>query len=93
MLVIQDCHFILYIINVGVTGFVCGNIYSQSKKHPTIAVPILQGAAAAGACGSILGLGIAAYRNLPSHVYAISLGANFAVTMGSFLGTLKLYLK
>ena len=39
-----------------------------------------------GSAGVMIGLGVAAYRDLPSHVYALSLGANFAVASMAFLG-------
>lgn len=40
----------------------------------------------AGVAGSVVGWGVAAYRNLPSHVYILSLGANCAVATGAFMG-------
>ena len=36
-----------------------------------------------------MGLGVAAYRNLPSHIYAVSVGANFAISSGVFLGKVE----
>ncbi len=41
---------------------------------------------ATGAVGGIVGWGVAAYRNHPTHIYSISLGANLAIASGVFLG-------
>ena len=35
---------------------------------------------------------MSAYRSLPTHVYAVSVGANFAVASGVFLGRFNLYM-
>ncbi len=43
-----------------------------------------------GVSGVVLGLGVAVYRDLPSHVYALSTGANFALVTATFLGKVLL---
>lgn len=59
----------------------------QVKPSTTLSLYNLIIAFITGACGTILGVGISTYRKLPVHIYAISLGANFAITTLSFLGT------
>lgn len=66
----------------------CGKGYSTAKTHPQTVVPIVKLSAASGLAGALLGWGISAYRNLPTHIYAISLGANFALTSGVFFSKL-----
>lgn len=58
-------------------------------KYPETVRPILQLSAASGIVGTLLGLGVSAYRSLPTHVYAVSVGANFAIASGVFLGRLN----
>lgn len=72
----------------GAVGFLCGKGYSTAKAHPETVVPIVRLSAASGLAGALLGWGISAYRNLPTHIYAISLGANFALTSGVFFSKL-----
>ena len=69
---------------LGAAGFICGKGYLVAKKHPEIVLPILKCSAATGVAGALLGWGISAYRNLPTHIYSLSLGANFAITSGVF---------
>ena len=61
-------------------------------KYPETVRPILQLSAASGVVGTLLGLGVSAYRSLPTHVYAVSVGANFAIASGVFLGRFNLYM-
>ena len=61
-------------------------------KYPETVRPILQLSAASGVVGTLLGLGMSAYRSLPTHVYAVSVGANFAIASGVFLGRFNLYM-
>ena len=70
----------------GVAGLTCGKLYSLLVKYPETVHPILQLSAASGIVGTLLGLGVSAYRSLPTHVYAVSVGANFAIASGVFLG-------
>ena len=53
----------------------------------TLTVRVVFSCSLAGVLGAVVGWGVAAYRNLPSHVYSLSLAANFAVVSGAFLGT------
>jgi len=69
-----------------VAGFACGRLYSLLRQYPETVRPILQCSVASGAVGTLVGLGVSAYRNLPSHIYAVSVGANFAIASGVFLG-------
>ena len=39
-----------------------------------------------GVLGAVAGWGVAVYRKVPPHVYSLSVGANFAVVSGVFLG-------
>ncbi len=39
-----------------------------------------------GVVGGLVGWGVAAYRNKPTHIYTTSLGANFTIAAGAFLG-------
>ena len=68
----------------GATGFLCGKGYSIAKANPETVLPIVKLSAASGVAGVLLGWGISAYRNLPTHIYALSLGSNFAITSGVF---------
>lgn len=74
----------------GIAGLTCGKLYSLLVKYPETVRPILQLSAASGIVGTLLGLGVSAYRSLPTHVYAVSVGANFAIASGVFLGRLNL---
>ena len=58
----------------------------MASNHPENVLPIVKLSAASGVVGALLGWGISAYRSLPTHVYTLSLGANFAVTSGVFFG-------
>ena len=68
-------------------GYVCGKGYNLLRQHPDTVRPILQCSVVSGATGLLLGWGVSAYRNLPTHVYTLSLGANFAVVGGTFIGS------
>ena len=74
----------------GIAGLTCGKLYSLLVKYPETVRPILQLSAVSGIVGTLLGLGVSAYRSLPTHVYAVSVGANFAIASGVFLGRLNL---
>ena len=39
-----------------------------------------------GVLGAAVGWGVAAYRQVPPHVYSLSLAANFTVVSGTFFG-------
>ena len=39
-----------------------------------------------GVLGAVVGWGVAAYRQVPSHFHSLSLAANFAVVSGAFFG-------
>lgn len=69
---------------LGAAGLLCGKGYSIAKEHPETVLPILKLSAASGVAGALLGWGISAYRSLPTHIYTLSLGANFAVTSAMF---------
>ena len=70
----------------GAAGLLCGKSYQAAKDHPETVLPVVKLSAASGAVGALLGWGVSAYRNLPTHVYTLSLGANFAITSGVFFG-------
>ena len=84
--------YALFGTTTGVAGLTCGKLYSLLVKYPETVRPILQLSAASGVVGTLLGLGVSAYRSLPTHVYAVSVGANFAVASGVFLGRFNLYM-
>ena len=67
----------------------CGKGYKVAKAHPETVLPIVKVSAACGVGGALLGWAISAYRNLPTHIYTLSLGANFAVTSAVFLSELN----
>ena len=79
---------------LGILGSATGKIYSHLKEHPlpldkTKWRPIAKGVACATLLGSGVGLGIGWYRNKPLYIYPLSVGANFAFAMASFLGINK----
>ena len=84
--------YALFGTTTGVAGLTCGKLYSLLVKYPETVRPILQLSAASGVVGTLLGLGVSAYRSLPTHVYAVSVGANFAIASGVFLGRFNLYM-
>ena len=66
----------------------CNVLHAQTHIHThTFTVRVVLSCSLAGVLGAVVGWGVAAYRNLPSHVYSLSLAANFAVVSGAFLGT------
>ena len=73
-------------LSTGAAGLACGKLYSLYRRdEPVMVRPLVHCSLLGGAAGVALGLGVASYRRLPSHVYALSVGANFAVTTGIFL--------
>lgn len=70
----------------GAAGYLCGKGYKifVARAHPDTVLPIVQLSAASGVAGAVVGWAVSAYRNLPTHIYTLSLGANFAITSAVF---------
>ena len=74
-----DCDLI-----TGVAGLVGGKLASLARDNPETAKPLLLCTAASSAVGVATGICVAWYRKAPLHVYAISVGTNFAVSSFAF---------
>ena len=70
---------------IGAAGLLSGTSYAIARRNPETVLPILKLSAASGLAGALLGWGLSAYRNSPTHILVLSLGANFAVTSAMFL--------
>ena len=70
----------------GVSGALCGKLLTSARKHSETSIYILGCTAAGGAVGVATGVGVALYRKSSVYVYALSVGANFAVCSFSFFG-------
>ena len=70
---------------IGAAGLLSGTGYAIARRNPETVLPILKLSAASGLAGALLGWGLAAYKNSPTHILVLSLGANFGVTSAMFL--------
>lgn len=70
----------------GVGGVLCRNLFEIAKKHSDTTTYLLGCTTGVSTVGVATGVGVALYRKAPIHLYAISLGANFAVSSFSFFG-------
>ncbi len=67
-------------------GLACGKAVTIAKCHPDTAKTLLAYSAASSLVGVALGVGMAAYRKAPLHIYGFSTGANFALCSFTFFG-------
>ena len=67
-------------------GLACGKSVGIARDNPDISKPLLLYTATSSGVGVAVGVGVALYRKVPIHIYAASMGVNFAFSSFTFFG-------
>lgn len=70
----------------GVSGFLCSKLFTIAKNNSGTTIYLIGGTALLSTVGVVTGVGMALYRKAPIPIYAISVGANFALCSFTFFG-------